>query len=140
MPDAVPASDTVLARRTAVGPPAVYTAVGNITNIKPPGVKRPKVKTTNLSSDRQTNRVGLPEDQAVTFTVNYDPSAAQHQALLTSIEAGTLETWKVTFYDTKTVVFAGYVTGFEPTAGGEDDNLTAEVEITPDGSAPTWPS
>ena len=140
MADAVPALDTVLARRTAAGPPEVYTAVANVTSIKPPGVKRPKVKTTNLSSTRQTNRVGLPEDQPVTLTINYDPDSAGHQALLASVDSGTLEHWKVTFHDSTFTLFTGYLTGFEPNAGGEDENLTADIEITPDGAAPTWPS
>lgn len=138
MADAISAA-TTLGYRTGTSPD-VYTNVINITNIEGLSSQRAAIDSTNLSSTRHTRRVGIPDDQPLTASINYTPAGTTHKYLLTSFEAGTNEHWKLVFSDSETLLFTGYVSKFSPKAPDIDGNLQADIEITPDGASVTWPA
>jgi predicted secreted protein len=69
----------------------------------------------------------------VTFTIQYDPAGATHDAstgVLKDMGDKTLRNFQLVFPDTGTTTwsFSAYVVGFTPGAP-HDDKLTAECEL-----------
>lgn len=112
---------------------ATPTVIAQVTSLTPPGLKRPAVSKTDLSSTIQERRPGLLDVSELELTINYDPSAPTHAYLTTSILGGLTEAWLVTFADsgTATYGFSGFVTEFIPESLEVDGNATATVKIQP---------
>ena len=78
--------------------------------------------------------MGLPDEGQLTFTLNYDPDDASHQAMISRRAARTRTEFKVTYTDaTPTVkVFQGYILGFVISVG-VDQLVKAAVTVEIDG-------
>lgn len=140
MTAAIHAQGTVLKRGDAASP-EVFTAVGNITTFKGPGVGAATViDTTNLSSTAKEKMLGLRDPGQFTFTINYLPTDTGHKGLITDATAGTLRNFKIVFADgsSSEVAFSGYVLNFD-VDGAVDGKLAANVTLELSG-AKTWPS
>lgn len=110
-------------------------AIADILSFTPPAGKRELKQSTVLGATVHTHAYGLPEYDAATGQIKYDP--AIHNALQTAFNAGASHTWLVTLEDATEIEWDGVMTGFKP--GASDPNgmfLTADIEIGCD-SMPT---
>src|SRR5438874_2568600 len=87
--------------------PSTYTNVGQVMNVKGPGLKTKDVNvTSNDSSQAQDEFIpGLTDPGAVTFEVVYSTAIATALLALNR----TMKTWKITYADTHTIIFAGFI-------------------------------
>lgn len=100
-----------LARRTTASP-AVYTAIPQAKDVTPPQLELGTVETTHLLSDAREFMPTIHDGGECNFNLEYDPANAQHAALFTSWSNKTVETWRITFSDTTTIIFTGFLTTF----------------------------
>lgn len=83
--------------------------VGNITSFNPPSPVADEIETTNLASSAKEFVQGLIDYGEGSFEINLDATSAAHQALLTTLAAGTTCEWLIGFSDATTA--APSVTG-----------------------------
>lgn len=112
---------------------ATPTVIGAVISVDPPELARPPIDTSHLTSNPREYRVGVLDISELTFVINYDPGTTTHAYLTSSILAGTLEVWLLTFADsgTATYGFSGYLSSFKPESIELDGNVTATVKIRP---------
>jgi hypothetical protein len=105
---------TTLGRRTALGPPVVYTTVPQVKEITPPALEMGTAEATHLTSSAREHVATIADPGEVSFTLQWDPDNAQHAALWTSFQAKTLENWRITMTDTTptTITFDGIIKNF----------------------------
>lgn len=141
MSDALSAIGTLLKIGDGAGP-EVFTTIGEVGNISGPGLSTGVIDVTNHSSPDYTQEIlaGLKSAGEVTFSINYIPTHATHNAttgLIRDWKNRTKRNFQLVWPDAggTTWSFAAYVTGFQPTAPVED-KLAADVTLTIAG-APT---
>ena len=115
---------------------STLTVVAQVVEGSGGGITVPKVKTTNLASVTQVFRAGLPEGEEFSFTIQYDPTNAQHEAIIAAAASWPQVpvNWEVIFNTaagTDNVQFSCFVTKFSPKGMNQDDNLEADVSIQP---------
>lgn len=112
--------------------PSAYVALNNVTGFKGPGGAAAVIDITNLASIAKEKMMGLPDEGQFTIDLNFDPDDAGHIALRNARHTRTPIELKVQFTDSTpaTAVFAGYVLGFEISAGLDavvKASLTVEI-------------
>ena len=127
-----------MAAITAAGTTLTYDSqlLGDVTSISAPSVSISTIEATDLDSTWKTFIAGLRDGGDVTFELNYNPSGADHQALLADIGGGGKD-FTITWSDLKTTTGNGIITSFTTTAG-MDDKLTASVTLKVTGAV-TFP-
>lgn len=129
--------------------------IGNITSFNPPSPSADEIESTNLTSSAKEFVQGLIDYGEGSFEVNFDPSSAAHQAVLTGLAAGTTREFLIGFSDATTAVpsvtdssfgsppttrswvkFTGFIKGFVM-QGGTNDLVKATLTIRNSGS-PTY--
>jgi hypothetical protein len=139
MSNAISAQGTILARQA--GGSGAFTDIANLMDITPPPLMRNAIETTAHNDTEEAFIVGIFRKGEMTFTIGFTPSGATHNAtagLQYSIKNGVKDGWRITFPDTTTWIFSGYVTNIGPTAP-VDDMLAAEVTIRPTGTMAITP-
>ncbi len=134
MPLAISAQGTVIARN-ALGVGG-WLDIGELRNITPPPLTRNVIETTNQNEDIDAFVVGIKRRGEMTFQIGFVPNMASHGSSAGLIKAwndGTLDIYRITFPDTSTWLFSGYVSNVGPSAP-LDDGLVADVSIRPTGS------
>ena len=114
--------------------PTTWVKITNVVDINGPGGQASVLDQSNLDSTAREKKMGLPDEGQLTFTLNYDPDDASHQAMISRRAARTRTEFKVTYTDaTPTVkVFQGYVLGFVISVG-VDQLVKAAVTVEIDG-------
>lgn len=110
-------------------------AIAEVKDVSGPGLSRDAVEKTHHGSPNMWREFikGLKDGGEITFTVNYDPSAATH-SVATGIPSDfaddiTISTISITWPDGTTVwSFPGIVTDFEPNPQ-LDDMFEADITI-----------
>lgn len=129
--------------------------IGNITSFNPPSPAADEIEATNLSSTAKEFVQGLIDYGEGSFEVNFDPSSAAHQGILTALAAGTTREFLVGLSDATTAVptvttssfgtppttrswvkFTGFIKGFVM-QGGTNDLVKATLTVRNSGS-PTY--
>ena len=129
--------------------------IGNIISFNPPSPAADEIESTNLSSTAKEFVQGLIDYGEGSFEVNFDPSSAAHQAVLTGLAAGTTREFLIGFSDATTAVpsvtgssfgappttrswvkFSGFIKGFVM-QGGTNDLVKATLTVRNSGS-PTY--
>ncbi len=123
------------------GGPEAFTTIAEVTDIKGPGLSMDAVEVTSHDSPNAVKEkiAGLKEVGELTFSINYVPTAATHNAttgLIRDWKNRTKRNFQLVFPDTgaTTWSFAALVTNFQPTAP-VDGKLAADVTLTPAGDA-----
>lgn len=97
--------------------PEVFTAVSNVSNISISGYAVDSIDvTTHDSADGFREYVaGLSDGGEISFDLVFDPSASTNSALKTTMDARTVNNWKVEFplSPVKTWAFSGFITSLE---------------------------
>src|SRR5690242_11216042 len=98
------------------GPPETFTAVADVTNIQPLGVKVDTIDVSTHASTGQWREFlgGMKDGGELTMDVNYDPAA--HGTLFAAL--GEVKNMKIILTDTGAaeITFAGIVNGFKAQA------------------------
>lgn len=114
--------------------PIVYTKVGEVTNIKPPGYTRQQTDATHLESpDGFMEYInGLKDSSEASIGINWVPSATDVLLAAFDAEAGN---FKIVTPNAIEIVFGGVITGYEPGEITPEGKLTATLTIKPSGRA-----
>lgn len=119
-----------LLKRGDGGSPETFTVIAEVLDIKPPSFSADTEEVTHQESPGGFKEyvVTLLDAGEVTFDVNFIPTDASHQGLLSDLQARAKRNFQLVFPDGTTWTFAAYVTGFEPDApvGGK---LSASVTL-----------
>lgn len=131
-PQVLPGEHTNLQFKVAT----VYTTIGQLLTVKPPGGTVEAVGTTGLASVAKTFRPGLiPEVGEVEFTIQYDPNNTLHISLASRVQTPVLDNWKVVYVDGMATpacdTFDGFVTKFDvqEVEGETAKNLEATLTV-----------
>ena len=124
-PDAAPSGGTV-----------VFVDIGELEDITPPALTRKPIETTthNQTDDRYV--VGIRRHGEMQMKMNFVPNLGSHDELtgLTGCwKNGTRDIYRITFPDSSTWIFSGFLTNFAP-AAPVDGALSASVSIRPTGA------
>lgn len=121
--------------------PEVFTTLGEVTAITPPGWSRDTVDASHEQSPGAHREfiAGLADAGEVSMDINYVPGGAAAAALeaekaLTGSSAAINR--RITFPDGSYMIFVGILTGFEPDAP-IDDKMSASVTLKVSG-VPTF--
>lgn len=111
--------------------------IGNIMNVNISGRTRDAIDITTMDSTDKFREFisGMADEGELTCEVNYDGSnSGIADALDTSYQSGTAETWTVTFPDTSTYVCSGFITNLG-IADPFEDKITQSLTIKLTGKA-----
>lgn len=128
MSDAIAALNTTLSYVVSTGP-VVKSEVINVVSINAPDGEMGKAETGHLKSTIKTKRPTLLDPGTVSLTIQWIPKDTVHQAVRALYYAKEQKTWEITYSDGSEDEFEGFITKFTPSAGGNEENLTAEVVI-----------
>lgn len=111
----------------------VYTAIANITKIRPFAQKADSIDVTaHDSADSYREKIsGLLDSGQATFDLNYDDTNTGHAWLSSNL--GTVKSFKVTFSGStpKTATFSGFVSGVTPELPHDNkQTCSCTIEIT----------
>ena len=111
--------------------PVAYTSIGEVTDFDGPSGTASVIDVTHLGSTAKEKLMGLPDEGQFTFSINWDQDDAGQQAAIAARAARTEEDFKVTYSDTSTATFSGFVLGVT-SSGGVDGKVSGSmtVEIT----------
>lgn len=106
--------------------PGTYTPVAEVLDVTPPGLSRDAVDATNSgSTDGWREYVaGLKDGGEVSFELNFIPGGTAETAIFAEFAKDVTTNYRITFPNADTWIFAGFITGFEPSAP-QDDRMTA---------------
>jgi hypothetical protein len=121
-----------------------YVNIGQLVSVgNPGGGEVGERDTTVLSSVAHTNAPTIPDNGEVTISVNFDPTDAGHNQLISwkNSPPAQMPAWKVDFATVPATMasFSGWVKSIEPTAEGIDDNLTADITVRVSGGSTIGP-
>ena len=111
--------------------------IGDLLSVSAPSVTVTTIDASDLDSDWISFLAGLIVGGDVTFSIAYNPSGADHVALLADVGGGGKD-FTITWSDAKTTTGNGIITSVSATAQ-MDDKLTMDVTIKCSGAI-TFPS
>lgn len=105
--------------------------IGQVASISPPGPTRETVDVEDLNPTDEFKKklIGLIDGGDMSFTINFDPENATHQACEAALYSGAEQTCKIKYKSGKGYTFKGYVIGFAPQEITAGDVMQAEVTI-----------
>jgi hypothetical protein len=134
-----PGKGTLLAYESAT--PGTFTTISQRTEITGPSMEHRTKETTHLDSAQATFRGTIFDGGEVGLTIQYAPSDATHQKIITLVRSGALTNFKLTFADSGAaeIPFAGIVSGFEPGGMTVEGDVEAQIKIKVSGDADVTP-
>lgn len=134
MPDAISAQGTLVSRQ--VSGSGSFLVVAELRDITPPPLSRNPIETTNHNETEEGFVVGIRRKGELTFQIGYVPGLASHSHAINGLTHswvnGLRDVWRITFPDTSTWTFSGYVSNISP-AAPVDDGLVADITVRPTG-------
>ena len=106
-------------------------AITDVVSISGPNVTVATIDTTNVASIHRTFLAGTIDSGELTLEIQYDPNTptglenAIDNSATTAPAAGSCV---ITFSDSSTWTFSGFITGFSPSVA-IDDRVTASVTV-----------
>lgn len=103
----------ILVKRGDGATTEVFTAIGEITQVTPPGFSRNKLESSTHNDGSESYVLGLLRQKDPSFQINYVGSNLTHQNIVADIMGNIKHNWQVLF--PSGVLFAGpaYVQNFE---------------------------
>jgi hypothetical protein len=133
MSDALSSHGTLIAREISAGN---FVTIGELGDITPPGLTRPSTEVTPQNDKIDAYVVGVLKRGEMTFPINFVPTDGTHDeatGLIKAMDSKALDGYRITWVDSTTWIFSGYVTNFQPAAPAREGGLTADVTIRPSG-------
>lgn len=117
---------------------STYTTLGEVTDITLPSDEVDEVDVTHYGSPDRTREyiAGLIDTGEAGFTINWIPGNATDLLLRGLRISGATRNHKITFPNGTSVVYPGFIKGYEPSAP-IDDKLSAQFTVKKAG-AETW--
>lgn len=128
----IPALGTKIAVDKTGGETPTYTEISQVLSIEGASNEVGSVETTHLGSTRKTYRPSLPDGGETSFEIEYDPADAEHVFLRGLADAPAVRSWRIIYPTAPKATyhtFSGFLTAFNPSAGGPEENLTASITI-----------
>lgn len=109
-----------------LGAPSVYTALGEVTSITPPPIKRDIIDVTHMESPEGWREFigGLKDGGECSLDLNFVPGSATDDTLVAMQVEVSPRNVEITFPNGASWKFAAFCTGYTPTAP-VDDKMTA---------------
>lgn len=106
----------------------VYTTLAEVTDITPPSESVDVIDVTHMASPDSTREFiqGLMDPGEVSLEMNFEPSSATDDFIRAWRSSRETRSCKITFPNSVTWIFDGFVTGYEPTIPLED-KMTATL-------------
>lgn len=103
----------ILIKRALFATPAVFTTIGEITEIGPGGMSRNKIETSTHNDGSESHVLGILRQEDPTFKINYVASDATHISILADIAGNIKNSWQILFPSGKSRTGFGYVQMFK---------------------------
>lgn len=113
--------------------PLTYTEVKEVKNFQAFDGSAQEIDVTHLQSSGKEWKMGLQDFGGVQVDVNHLPSDTGQQAMRTAKGNRTIQDFKITFSDSTTATFRGYVLS-NPLSGGVDAVVEGSFNIRVSGS------
>lgn len=128
---------STLAKRTAAGPPEVFTNIAELVSFDPPGSTVETIDATHLGSDDAHREfiAGLVDAGECSAEVNF--TKAQHTTFVTDVNARAAVIYKATLTDGSTLQFSAIPTGAQINSVEPDGKITATATFKVTGK-PTF--
>lgn len=120
----------ILVRRATIAAPTVFTTIGEIVSVTPPGFSRNKIETTTHNDGAESYVLGILRQRDPSFRVNWVGNNATHDTLLDDLMGNVLAVWQTSFPSGITMTGEGRVQRFEPVDAGTDAAQQADVTIS----------
>lgn len=124
----------ILVKRALFASPAVFTTIGEITEIDPGEISRNKIETSTHNDGSESHVLGILRQSDPSFKINYVASDATHINILADIAANTKNSWQFLFPSGKSRTGLAYVQKFKFDTAPVDGKQGAMVAITWAGS------
>lgn len=115
--------------RAALGTPTVFTIIGEIVSVTPPGYSRNKIETTTHNDGAESYVLGILRQKDPTFRINWVGSDATHETLLDDLMGNVKAVWQFSFPSGITMTGDGRVQRFEPADAPVDAAQQADLAI-----------
>lgn len=112
------------------GGPEVFTDLAEVTGITPPNISRDTVDATHMASTEKWREFvpGLRDPGEVSITLNWIPSGAAQDALMTKFASDTASNFRITYPNAEADIFSAFCVGFAP-EDPLDGKMTATVRF-----------
>jgi len=112
----------------AAATPVAWTEIGEITDFSGPDGTANEIDTTHLGSTAKEFLMGLPDEGSISLSINWEPSDTGQQAVIAARKARTEKDFKITYSDSSTATFKGYVLGLS-SSGAVDGKIDGSITI-----------
>lgn len=125
---AITGGGTVIAVETAPGSGS-YQALGEITSVTPPNEAVDQVDVTNMDSANRTKEFiqGFIDPGDVQFKLNHVPQSTTDQFIIAWRASGLTRSIRITYPNSHTDTFPGFVKGYAPDAFTPGAAITATL-------------
>lgn len=108
-----------------------FVALSLITDCTPPPTEFEMVDVTGLADSRMKNVPGQITVSPFTIGMMFEPSDTTHASYRTTAIARTEVNWRITWTDSATWTFKGYIAAFVPGQVLPNQKITATMTIHP---------
>lgn len=119
----------ILVRRATLAAPTVFTTIGEIVSVTPPGFSRNKIETTTHNDGAESYVLGILRQKDPTFRINWVGNDATHEQIVDDLLGNTKAVWQIALPSGITMTGEGRVSRFEPVDAGTDAAQQADVAI-----------
>lgn len=110
----------ILVRRATLAAPTVFTTIGEIVSVTPPGFSRNKIETTTHNDGAESYVLGILRQRDPAFRINWVGTDATHDLIVDDLMNNTKAVWQVSMPSGITLTGEGRVSRFEPVEAGLD--------------------
>lgn len=96
MSEAVSATG-ILVQRALLASPTVFTTIGEIVSVTPPGFSRNKIETSTHNEGAESYILGILRQKDPSFKINYVGGDATHASIMSDLQANTKNQWQILF-------------------------------------------
>jgi hypothetical protein len=112
----------------ALATPVTWTEIADVPDFGGPDGTASEIDTTHLGSTAKEFLMGLPDEGSISLSINWEPSDNGQQAVIAARKARTEKDFKITYSDSSTATFKGYVLGLS-SSGAVDGKIDGSITI-----------
>lgn len=120
----------ILIKRALAASPAVFTTIGEITELDPGSISRNKIETSTHNDGSESHVLGLLRQSDPMFKINYVASDATHINILADIAGNVKNSWQILFPSGRSRTGLAYVQMFKFDVAPVDGKQGAQIAIT----------
>lgn len=119
----------ILVKRAELATPTVFTTIGEIVSVAPPGFSRNKIDTTTHNDGAESYVLGILRQKDPSFRINWVGSDATHESIMDDLMANEKNQWQVALPSGITLTGPARVQRFEPVDAPSDAAQQADVSL-----------